>query len=65
MKQCAWCRRTQDIHTGEWENGPAIMLQEASGSICPDCEKKLREEYLKSRQRRESNDTGDVKKEIL
>lgn len=65
MKQCAWCKHIFNIHTQEWEFQGAIMLQEASGSICPDCEKKLREEYLKSRQRRESNDTGDVKKEIL
>lgn len=48
MNQCCWCHKIQNIHTGEWQNGAAEILQEASRSICPECEKKIREEYKRN-----------------
>jgi DNA-directed RNA polymerase subunit RPC12/RpoP len=54
MKQCCWCKRKFNIHTKTWEVGAAEMIQEASGSICPDCKKKITEEYQKNRGRIES-----------
>lgn len=54
MKQCCWCKRKFNIHTKTWEVGAAEMIPEASGSICPDCKKKITEEYQKNRGRIES-----------
>jgi hypothetical protein len=49
MKICSWCKKVKNIHTGEWENGPAEIIKDMNGSICPDCEKKIKKEYLKNR----------------
>jgi len=52
MKQCCWCKAIQNIHTGEWQDGPAEVLPETSGSICPDCSEKIKKEYSKIKQKR-------------
>jgi hypothetical protein len=54
MKFCCWCRRKKNVHSGEWEVTPAEILKEDSGSICPDCKKRITEEYQKNRGRIEN-----------
>ncbi|HPZ07255.1 MAG TPA: hypothetical protein PL110_04025 [Candidatus Eremiobacteraeota bacterium] len=38
--QCAWCLKVLNINTGKWEQGPALVLPDASHGCCPECEKK-------------------------
>ena len=41
IKRCVWCKAIQDIHTRQWENGPAEILQNTQDVICPDCIEKF------------------------
>ena len=45
--QCAWCLRFKNVHTGEWEDGPAYKLPGHSHGVCPDCKKKTLDKELK------------------
>jgi hypothetical protein len=36
--QCAWCLKVLNIYTGKWEQGPALVLPDASHGCCPECE---------------------------
>lgn len=47
MKQCCWCKAIQNVHTGEWQDSPAEILQNTQSSICPECVEKLKKEQQK------------------